>query len=66
MIIFETSKYSETYKDFVIKIANKIILIKKKTKYSYGYYFDMFIYVLKNVRTWKDLNITHEYSGKKK
>ena len=66
MIINETSKYSETYKDFIIKVANKIMPIKKKTKYSYSYYFDMFIYVLKNVHTWKDLNITYESKDKKK
>ena len=57
---------NKTYKQFVIETVSDVCPFKKKSKYSYSYYFDMFILVLKHVNSWNSLSITSNYKNKTK
>lgn len=56
---------NKTYKEYVIEEVKKEIPFKKRSKYSYDYYYDMFILVLKEVNSWRSLKITAKYGDKK-
>ena len=55
-----------TYKQYVLDIAFDRYPVKKKSIYTYSYYYDMFLLVLKHVNSWRSLAITLKYSGKSK
>lgn len=58
--------FKKTYKSYVIDNAIKLCPFKKKSKFSFEYYYDMFIIVLQNVNSWNSLKVTSNYNGKSK
>ena len=56
----------KTYKEYVLETAASLCPIKKKSIYSYSYYYDMFYIVLKNLVSWNSLSITSHYINKSK
>lgn len=58
--------FKKTYKSYVIDCVLKLCPFKKKSKFSYEYYYDMFMMVLKNVNSWNSLKVTSNYNDKSK
>ena len=56
----------KTYKQYVLNTVIKVCPFKKKSKYSYSYYYDMFMLVLKHVNSWLSLSVTSNYGNKSK
>ena len=56
----------KTYKNYVLDTVVNLCPFKKKSKYTYSYYYDMFVLVLKHVNSWSSLSITSKYVGKSK
>jgi hypothetical protein len=57
---------NKTYKQYVLDIAFDRCPVKKKSIYTYSYYYDMFLLVLEHVNSWRSLAVTLKYSGKSK
>lgn len=55
---------NKTYKEYVLETAHEKCPIRKKSIYTYSYYYDAFLIVLKHVNSWRSLSITANYSGK--
>ena len=55
----------KTYKHYVLDMVKLICPFKKKSKYTYEYYYDMILIVLKDVVSWRSLKITAKYVNKK-
>ena len=45
-------KMVETYRSYVLELVKQLCPFKKKSKFSYDYYYDMFLHVLKDVNSW--------------
>ena len=56
----------KTYKNYVLDTVSDLCPFKKKSKYTYSYYYDMFVLVLKHVNSWSSLSVTSIYAGKSK
>jgi hypothetical protein len=54
----------KTYKQYVLDTVEKECPFKKKSKYTYEYYYDMMQIVLKDVVSWRALKITQKYTDK--
>ena len=55
---------NETYKEYVLETAYEKYPVRKKPIYTYSYYYDTFLIVLKHVNSWRSISITSNYSGK--
>lgn len=55
---------NKTYKEYVLETAYEKCPVRKKPIYTYSYYYDTFLIVLKHVNSWRSLSITSNYSGK--
>lgn len=56
----------KTYKQYVLETAHDLCPVRKKSIYTYSYYFDAFLTVLKHVNSWRSLSVTANFSGKSK
>jgi hypothetical protein len=56
----------KTYKQHVLDAAFDKCPIKKKPIYTYSYYYDMILLVLKHINSWRSLSITLKYANKSK
>jgi len=54
------------YKQYVLETAHDLCPVRKKSIYTYSYYFDTFLTVLKHVNSWRSLSVTANFSGKSK
>lgn len=54
----------EMYKQYVLETIREECPFKKKSKYSYEYYYDMMLIVLKDVVSWRSLKVTKKYDDK--
>lgn len=55
---------NKTYKEYVLETAYDKCPVRKKSIYTYSYYYDAFLIVLKHVNSWRSLSITADCSGK--
>ena len=54
------------YKQYVLETAHDLCQVRKKSIYTYSYYFDAFLTVLKHVNSLRSLSVTTNFSGKSK
>ena len=50
-------KMVETYRSYVLELVKQLCPFKKKSKFSYDYYYNMFLHVLKDVNSWQSISL---------